>query len=158
MSRLRSPAVGFFVLLLLGAAPAGARAQVCDTGFRDNIGMTVTPEAVTYPLVGPTHFTQGFVEQIGAVTIRTSPQNPNRQWYLCLRSLDAAHSGPYAKPLHHLEWSLDGTTWRPITTSLQRIVTWFGYREIIVYYRVLLDWTQDVPGTYNVDLHYTLAF
>lgn len=65
----------------------------------------------------------------------------------------------YSKPASHLEYSVDGAAFVPISTTAADVVTGnpAGAGSATVDYQILLDESLDVPGTYDLGFTYTVV-
>jgi hypothetical protein len=65
----------------------------------------------------------------------------------------------YSKPASHLEYSVNGTAFVPISTTEADVVTGnpAGGGSATVDYQILLDESLDVPGTYDLGFTYTVV-
>lgn len=116
--------------------------------------LTVVPVDVAFSTPDQFAFGAGFVDHPG-VTITVEPRNKNRQnWQLFVQA-SAADMGGYGKPVQDVLVRAQGSpTWIPLTTTAQLIAEGTGTSTITIYYRLLLDWGIDAPGTYSVPLEY----
>lgn len=116
--------------------------------------LTVVPVDVAFPMPDQFSFNAGFVDH-GGVTVTVEPKNKNRQnWQLFVQA-SAADMGGYGKPVQDVLVRAQGSpTWIPLTTTAQLIAEGTGTSTITIYYRLLLDWALDAPGTYSVPLEY----
>lgn len=116
--------------------------------------LTVAPVDVAFPPPDQFAFGAGFVDH-GGVSITVEPKNKNRQnWQLFVQA-SAADMGGYGKPVQDVLVRAQGSaTWIPLTTTTQLIAEGTGTSTVTIYYRLLLDWGVDAPGTYSVSLEY----
>ncbi|MCX6646882.1 MAG: hypothetical protein NTY09_11115 [bacterium] len=84
-------------------------------------------------------------------------------WSITVRSLDAdlgmSDGGLYTKLLSDLQWKLSTeSVWIPMTQSDTEVDSDVaGSGVIYIDIKVLLDWVQDAPGSYQADLEFTIA-
>ena len=84
-------------------------------------------------------------------------------WRLAVSSVDPdlgiSNDASYVKPLNDLMWKLaDEDIWLPLSREPEE-VTWStetGSGVIYIDVLVLLDWLEDAPGDYRVELVFTL--
>ena len=147
-------ALGLVTMTLAWAlcSASAARAQ-CGTGStRTFTALTVTPSSLSIPSIGVTEFDRGF-SSVAQYTVTVEPTNGNRTrtWYLCLQATSATFpsvSG-VAKPISDLQWSLDGSYWTSFSVSTQQIASSVGTATQVVYVRLLVNYANDVPGTFG---------
>lgn len=69
--------------------------------------------------------------------------------------------GSGSKPASDLHWSLDGSTWTPLSTTAADLVTGVApgaYDNAeTVSYKLLLDYSTDEPGSYSLGFTYTIV-
>jgi hypothetical protein len=134
------------ILLLLALLPVSRlAAQVCDTNKKDRATTTVSPVAQSIPTPIAAEFNAGASNTVSyTVTVAT---NKPFIWYLCLASVstDAGTVNGYTKPLSDFEFSIDGTTWTPFSTSLTQVKTGTGNATITVLVRSRLSYALDQP-------------
>lgn len=138
--------------LLLGP---GALAAQRPGGAGPVAAVTVAPADVVFPAPSEVDFDNGWVDH-GGVAITVEPRNRNRQnWQLFLQA-SAADMGGYGKPAQDIRVRVEGSSsWIPLNTTAQLIAEGTGAATVTVYYRLLLDWSTDLPGTYSVPLEYS---
>jgi len=159
--------------LLLGGATA-AQAQTCTgnpCSVTNQAQVTVgtvlrlTLSGLFTPLTTPdeTAFDNGFQDDVGALTATVKT---NRGWTLSIRSAAAswtpsgAGARP-AKPAADLLWSTSGgAPFTALTVSdatLGTSATGTPSASSTVSYRTLWDYTLDTPGTYALDVVFTVT-
>lgn len=76
-------------------------------------------------------------------------------------SYTGAETAPSVKPVGHLRWSLDGSTWNPlqgVAQDVQTAVARGAHQDLAtVQYQMLLDLATDSPGTYSVTFVYSVV-
>lgn len=110
----------------------------------------VTPASIDFLAPTPADYDQGFVLFGQPVQIIVQAGG-NRDWRLYIRADDPTFDTG-GKPASHLEWSLDGSTWAPLTLSPEPILVGRRRQTVTLQFRIRLDWAADVPGTYSVPL------
>jgi len=152
MTRPRLPVLLVAVAALL-SVPAGARAQKGKpTG--PPITVTPTPGNVVFPTPGVPEFDAGYVDQSG-VTVTVQPRPNKGPWELLIRS-DMPDMGGYGKPVGDILWRLSGSsTWTPLTTTDQIVTQGQDTQDVVIYFRLLLNWANDEPNTYTANIVFT---
>ncbi len=155
MIRSTVPGLVRLALLFVLTPLCVLRAQgVCDTNKKDRITTSVSPAARSWTPVAA-DFNAGFTGNASySVTVST---NRPQVWYLCLTSIstDAGTVNGYTKALSDLEFSIDGTTWTPFSTTGMQVRTGTGTITVNVLVRVKLAYALDqpqsptTPGTYG---------
>jgi len=159
--------------LLLGRATA-ARAQTC-TGNPCSVTNTASVtvgtmlrlslSSATTPLTTPdeTSFDNGFQDDLGALTATVKA---NRGWTMSIQSGAASWTASgagarAAKPAADLQWSTSGgAPFTALTTSnatLGTSASGTASTVRIISYRTLWDYTLDTPGTYSLDVVFTVT-
>jgi hypothetical protein len=159
--------------LLLGGATVG-RAQSCTgnpCSVTNTASVTVgtvlrlTLSSTTTSLTAPdeTSYNNGFQDDLSALTATVKA---NRGWTMSIKSgaanWTASGAGARAaKPAGDLEWSTSGgAPFNALTTSNASIGTSAsGTAGAVrtVSYRTLWDYTLDTPGTYSLDVVFTVT-
>jgi len=148
-------AVAASLALIAGAVEARAQAAT----------LTVTNAPVTVPSPTVTDYNAGFVAAptaVGfAVDIISGP-NTSRTTIVSIRSTAASMGG--TKAIGDLQWRrADLANWNSVTTSDVSIQTVTPSRRAdapwsnSIFFRVLLSWTADAPGSYSAPLVLTLT-
>jgi hypothetical protein len=107
---------------------------------------------------GGAAFSAGY-EDYSTVSVTVTPANSSHAWYMCVKYAPlTTNLGGYGKPLSDLEWSVGGSAFVPVTTGYQVIASAKGKTTVLVTFRMLLSWTNDVPGTYGATLTYAASF
>ena len=133
----------------------GALAAQRPVGTGPTAAVTAAPADVVFPVPFEVDFDNGWVDH-GGVAITVEPRNRNRQnWRLFLQA-SAADMGGYGKPVQDIRVRVEGSSsWIPLNTTAQLIAEGTGTATVTVFYRLLLDWSTDLPGTYSVPLEYS---
>lgn len=148
-----SRAVLASVVLLAGSAVLAGSASAQAPG-RGRFTMDLSTSVMALPTPGVLDFDAGWVEYPGMIVFVDS-RPPRESWELRIRA-GGPDMGGYGKPLDDILWRTDASmTWAPLTTADQVVLQGQGDREVTVYFRVLLGWDVDVPGTYAVDVTFT---
>lgn len=118
------------------------------------LAVSLSTTTVGFPSPGITHFDTGWIDHPGmVVSVQSRP--PTNLWELRLRA-DAADMGGYGKPVGDLHWRTDGSAaWTPVTGTDQAVIQGQGDQDITLYFRLLLDWTVDLPDSYMAGLTFT---
>ncbi len=150
--------------LCIGASKADAQESVGATA-QLTIGtilfISIDQSSITFPSPGATEFDVGHVDANETSTLAFGGNVP----YDVEIEADAGNFTPsgassFQKPATDLLYSLNsGASYTPITASPVDIVTGnpAGSGSQTVDYRVLLDESLDVPGTYTLGFTYTVA-
>ncbi len=126
--------------------PTTASAQsTCDTGKPDKVVTVVTPSAGTIPTPGVAEFNAGSSESV-SYNVSVTPQ-VGGFWLLCLVtfSANAGTVNGYTKPITDFEFSMDGTTWTPFSTTPVLVYTAKGALTVTVFVRSRLSYALDQP-------------
>jgi hypothetical protein len=117
--------------------------------------VTLMPAAVVFPSPTEASFDAGWIEH-GGMVVTVEPRNPNRpNWHLFIRATDADMGG-YGKPVGDIVFRVDGASgWTPLSTTPQPLAEGSHNRTITVFFRLLLDWLTDGPGTYQIPFEIT---
>lgn len=145
-----------FALLALGAASAGAQ--------NPKSVMTLT-STVVFPAPTANDYAAGFVNSTAGVTFNvdaTVGAEPHTTTVL-IRSLSANLGG--GKLLGHLQWRRsDLATWTSISLTNVQVEQRIQIRNALndpwsntIFFRMLLDWATDPPGTYSANYQLTLS-
>jgi hypothetical protein len=141
MLRPLSLAIGLAVLPLCRIAAQG----VCDTSKKDRIATTVTPSAQAIPTPLAADFNAG----ASATVTYSVTVSPTKQtiWYLCLTgvSTNAGTVNGYTKPLSDFEFSVNGTSWTPLSTTSTQVRTGVGTLVVSVLVRARVAYALDQP-------------
>lgn len=137
------------LVAVLFGAPGSAAAQGGPSAR-----MTVAPADVVFDPPSDFEFDVGWVDHVG-VNITIEPRGNRPNWELFVQA-SAADMGGYGKPVQDILVRVQGSTsWTPLGTTAQLVGQGSGATTVTVYYRLLLDWTLDAPGSYTVPLEYT---
>jgi hypothetical protein len=159
--------------LLLGIATAG-RAQACSgnpcsvtntasvtVGTVLSLALSSTSTSLTAP--SQASYNSGFQDDLAALTATVKS---NQGWTLNIKS-GAANWTPSgagaraAKPAGDLQWSTSGgapfTALTTSNSSLGTSVSGTASAVQTVSYRTLWDYTLDTPGTYSLDVVFTVT-
>jgi hypothetical protein len=127
--------------------------------------LTLTLSTLFTPLTDPTEtsFDNGFQDDVGVLTATVKA---NLGWTLSIMA-GAANWTPSgvgarpAKPAGDLQWSTSGgAPFTALTTSnaaLNTSATGTASSSSVVSYRTLWDYTLDTPGTYALDVVFTVT-
>lgn len=145
MSRLA--VVPILVLFAAGLMwPGRARAQ-------GNVQVDLSTTAIVFATPGIADFDAGWIDH-GGVTVSVQSRPANRPWELRL----GASTGTLGagKPIGDLEWRRAGTgTWTPMTQLDTAVLQGTGNQDVTIYFRLLLSWARDPPGSYSAGLEFT---
>jgi hypothetical protein len=121
---------------------------------------SITVDDMMLGVIGKSEFDAGYAQLLNHPIYRSSTVD----WDIFVCSLDPdlgmSTDGLYTKSLADLRWKLSsGSSWTPMT-QIDTEVT-FGYDTgpgvTYIDVRVLLNWVQDRPGSYQADLLFTIA-
>lgn len=118
---------------------------LCDTNKKDRIATTVSPAAQAIPTPLAADFNAGASSTV-TYTVTVSPTKPST-WFLCVTSI-SANAGTvngYTKPLSDFEFSVNGTTWTPLSTSPMQVRTGTGTVVVQVFIRARVSYALDQP-------------
>ena len=89
-----------------------------------------------------------------STTVPVSSRPPNRPWELQLRA--TAGTLGQGKPIGELQWRRAGTSvWTPMTQTNMAVIQGAGDQDVTIYFRMLLSWAGDSPGSYSAGLEFT---
>ncbi len=145
-------------LLLASAAPALAQRRPPPGGGGPPgapIALSLSPAAIAFSTPGVAEFDAGRVDS-PPITITIEPVNRVRPWQLYLESASPDFGG-YGKPLETLLVRTEATGWAPVSQVSQPIATGTGPQTVVLFFRVLLDWALDEPGSYGAALAFDAA-
>jgi hypothetical protein len=125
---------------------------------------TVTGGTVTFPTPTVADYINGYVDAASGVTFTINSQNGLARTTTVSIRASSADLGN-GKVLGDLEWRrADLATWSGISVVdsqiEQRIVVNKGLNDPwsnTIFFRMLLDWTKDAPGTYSANYVITLS-
>lgn len=161
MSALRlsgvSTSAAISLALVLFASPLAAQNPKTD--------LTLAGGTITFPAPTATDYINGFVSSTGGVTFTVDATNGNQSHTttIAIRTTSANLGG--GKVLADLQWRRsDLATWNSITTTNvqveQRVQVRNGLNDPwnnTIFFRMLLNWTTDPPGTYTGNYVITLS-
>jgi hypothetical protein len=119
---------------------------------------------VTFPAPTATDYVNGFVNAATGVTYTVnSVSGPQRTTTVSIRSTSASLGG--GKVIGDLQWRRsDLATWNSVTLTdaqlEQRVVVNNGLNDPwsnTIFFRMILHWTTDAPGTYSANYQLTLS-
>jgi hypothetical protein len=133
---------------------------------RAQVSLTLSGAPSVFPTPAVTDYDNGLVNNATGITFTlavTGGAATNRTTIVSIRSSSASLGG--SKPLSDLQWRrADLATWNAMTTSNatieSRTVKKNGVNDPwsnTVFFRMLLSWTSDAPGTYSAGLVFTLT-
>ncbi len=150
-------------LAVQAAAPASAQTtQLVNVSVTVPTLLKLTANSNSFAFGAPTDadFDAGFLT---ANTATTFTVKANRAWKVTVSPSGASMGtvGTYTKPLADFLWQTSGS-FTPINAAsppdAASGTSGVNGASTGVNYQVLLDWTKDVPGTYNaMSVLYTLA-
>ena len=111
---------------------------------------------VTFSPPSENEFNAGTIAAANQTTLTYSGNVPH---VVTIAADVASFTGPYAKAASDLEWSTDGTTWSPLSTLPVNVASSAapGRYTQVVWYRLILDYQQDAPGTYTLPITYSIV-
>ena len=149
-----STSVGVSLALALFASPLAA--QKTD--------LTLAAGTITFPAPTAPDFIAGFVNSATGVTFTVDARTGTaRTTMVSIRSTSASLGG--GKVIGDLEWRRsDLATWNSITLSDAQVEQRIVVRGVsndpwsnTIFFRMLLNWTKDAPGTYTAIYQITLS-
>ncbi|PYO09041.1 MAG: hypothetical protein DMD30_06560 [Gemmatimonadetes bacterium] len=126
--------------------------------------LAVTGGTITFPAPTAADYIAGFVNSTTGVTFTIDAQTgSSRTTTVSIRSTSASLGG--TKVIGDLQWRRsDLATWNSITLTdaqiEQRIVVRNASNDPwsnTIFFRMILNWTTDAPGTYSASYQITLA-
>ena len=126
--------------------------------------LTVAGGTVTFPAPTAADYIAGFVNApAGATFTINSVNGAQRTTTVSVRSISASLGG--GKVIGDLQWRRsDLATWNSITLTdsqiEQRVVVNKGLNDPwsnTIFFRMILNWTTDAPGTYSANYQITLS-
>lgn len=112
---------------------------------------------VTFPSPSPSDFDAGGVEKLSANTLTVES---DVDWKVSVLGTATTWSCSGAtcwtgKPRTDIQWREAGSSYSALSGSAAVVKTGIattpGTEDIVIDYRILLDWTDDAPGTYSYD-------
>ncbi len=164
---------GLTLALLLGGVTTG-RAQGClgnpcsvtntaSVTVGTVLSLTLSSGATLLTAPSQTSYDNGFQDDLAALTATVKA---NRGWTLSVKSSGASWTpsgagARVAKPAADLQWSTSGgAPFTALTTSNAGLGTSAsGTASVVetISYRTLWDYTLDTPGTYSLDVVFTVT-
>jgi hypothetical protein len=144
------------VVLALGFSASSLAAQ--KTNF------DLAGETITFPSPAAADYTAGWINSTAGVTFNINSLNGlARTTTVSIRATSPTLGN--GKPIGELQWRRsDLATWNSITITdaqvEQRLVINKGLNDPwgnTIFFRMLLDWTKDGPGTYTATYQLTLS-
>ena len=141
-------------LLLAFASPLAAQ----------KTNLTVTGGTITFPTPTAADYIAGFVNSAGGATFTIdATTGTSRTTTVSIRSTSANLGG--GKVIGDLQWRRsDLATWNSITLTDAQVEQRIVVRNVsndpwsnTIFFRMILDWTTDAPGTYSANYQITLA-
>lgn len=140
--------VAAMTLLLPTAVSAQGRGR---PGGGGGLKVALSQTAITFPAPGVAEFDAGWVDATG-ITAAVDDRGQPDAWELRLRA-DVPDMGGYGKPVADILYRREGsTTWTPLTTTDQMIAQGTGPQNVIIYFRLRLDYASDLPDNYTAAL------
>jgi hypothetical protein len=149
-----STSAAFLLALVLFASPLAGQKTT----------LTLANATVTFPAPTATDYVNGYVDAATGVTFTlNATAGASRTTTILVRATSASLGG--GKVLGDLQWRRsDLVTWNGVTTTdvqvEQRVMVKNGVNDPwgnTVFFRMLLDWTKDAPGTYSANYVITLT-
>jgi hypothetical protein len=125
--------------------------------------LTLTNATITFPTPTATDYINGYVDATGVTLTLDATSGTSRTATVLIRASSASLGG--GKVLGDLQWRRsDLANWSAITSTdvqvEQRVMTKNGANDPwsnTIFFRMLLDWTKDAPGTYTANYVITLS-
>ncbi len=127
-------------------------------------GLTLAGGTITFPAPTAADYIAGFINSTSGVTFTVDAQTGvSRTTTISIRSTSANLGG--GKVLGDLQWRRsDLATWNSITVTDAQVEQRVVVRNVsndpwsnTIFFRIILNWTADVPGTYSANYQVTLA-
>jgi hypothetical protein len=133
---------------------------------RAQVSLTLSGAPAVFPAAVVTDYVNGVVDDPTGITFTlliTGGPSQNRTTIVSVRSSSASLGG--GKPLSDLQWRrADLAAWNAMTTADATIESRPVKKNTLndpwsntVFFRMLLSWTGDPPGTYSAGLVFTLT-
>jgi hypothetical protein len=144
------------ILLAMVSLASPLRAQ------RTNL--TLTGGTITFPAPTAADYISGFVNSTSGVTFTIDAQTgTSRTTTISIRSTSPNLGG--GKVIGDLQWRRsDLATWNSITLTDAQVEQRVVIRNVsndpwsnTIFFRMILDWTADAPGTYSANYQITLS-
>lgn len=143
---MRCPAALALVTAAVLAGAAPARAQ-------GNVQVDLSTTVVAFATPGMADFDTGWIDH-GGVTVSVSSRPTTRAWELQLRA--TAGTLGQGKPIGELQWRRAGSSvWTPLTQTNAAVIQGVADQDVTIYFRLLLSWAGDAPGSYSAGLEFT---
>lgn len=127
--------------------------------------LTLATPTITFPSPTAADYVAGFVNSTNGVTftVDATSGNQSHTTTVLIRAVSASLGG--GKALGDLQWRRsDLSTWTSIAATNaqveQRVQVRNGANDPwsnTIFFRMLLDWTTDAPGTYTANYQVTLS-
>ena len=126
--------------------------------------LTVTGGTITFPAPTAADYIAGFINSTGGVTFTVDAQTGlSRTTTISIRSTSPDLGG--GKVLGDLQWRRsDLATWNSITLTDAQVEQRVVVRNVsndpwsnTIFFRMVLNWTADPPGTYSANYQITLS-
>ena len=149
---------------ITGAAISLALALLASPLAAQKTSLALTNGTVTFPAPTATDYINGFVDAATGVTFTINSVNgAQRTTTVSIRSTSANLGG--GKVIGDLQWRRsDLATWNSVTLTdaqlEQRVVVNKGLNDPwsnTIFFRMILNWTTDAPGTYSANYQITLS-
>jgi len=127
-------------------------------------GLTLAGGTITFPAPTAADYIAGFINSTSGVTFTVDAQTGvSRTTTISIRSTSANLGG--GKVLGDLQWRRsDLASWNSITVTDAQVEQRVVVRNVsndpwsnTIFFRIILNWTADVPGTYSANYQVTLA-
>ncbi|HMH85913.1 MAG TPA: hypothetical protein VK529_08215 [Gemmatimonadaceae bacterium] len=149
---------------ITGAAISLALALCASPLAAQKTSLALTNGTVTFPAPTATDYINGFVDAATGVTFTINSLNGvPRTTTVSIRSTSASLGG--GKLIGDLQWRRsDLATWNSVALTdaqlEQQIVVNKGLNDPwsnTIFFRMILNWTTDAPGTYSANYQITLS-
>jgi len=127
--------------------------------------LKISPKKFNVGVIVADDYYTGYVERIRGNTILL--KDTRNDWKLLVKTNDSDMGivGSYIKPTKDFYWKAQGnyatqTQYTDITNydiEVDRGTKSSPFRQVTIDYKILLSWTEDIPGDYNISLIYTLT-
>ena len=111
------------------------------------------------------NFNAGFIQETNAVTVNAKSTKDDWKLFVKTNNNDMGTIGTYVKPISDFQWQATGssatqTTFISIANfdiEVARGIRSGQKNQIPIDYQVLLAWENDVPGSYELSLLFTIT-
>ena len=128
------------------------------------LSIGVTNTTVTFAQPAFTDYDAGEITATSAASVITTRGNVVHDVTVAANAAAFTWAGTGTDPVKgagDLQWSKDGSTWNPLSTTATDVLTALGRGSnaaaATVNYKMLLNEANDIPGTYSLNFTYTVV-